>query len=367
MKIALVHDWLNTRVGGSEQVLIELANIYPDAPIYTLLFRADYYKGLIEPKRVRTSKLQHWPRFLTDRPRYLLPLIPTAIEQFDFSDFDVVISSSNAYSKGIITSPDTVHISYCYSPMRFAWDYWPRYLDEQHIGPIRRFVASRMISRTRLWDYYSAQRVDHWLTISEHVAARIKKFYGASATIIYPPVQIDQFTPDDNRQDYYLTLATLTPYKQVDRAIAACNQLKRRLIVVGEGFERQRLEAMAGSTISFAGRISGAKKAQLLSQAKGLLVPQEEDFGIAMVEALASGTPVVAYGVGGAREIVQPGLGTLYDDDSVEGLMAAIKKREQTKFDAAKLRQASLAYSSSDFTRQFAGLVNKLASQHGKT
>lgn len=364
MKLALVHDWLNTRVGGSEQVLMELANLYPEAPIYTLLFRQQYYKGLIDPSRVRTSRLQRLPRMLTDRPRYLLPLIPTAIEQFDFSQFDVVISSSNAFSKGIITGPNTRHICYCYSPMRFAWDYWPRYLDEQKLGPIRNYFARRTISKVRLWDYYSAQRVDDWVAISDHVAERISKFYGAKARVINPPVTIEGLVPSPKRQDYYVTLATLTPYKQLDRAIQACNQLKRRLIVVGEGFQRAELETMAGPTVSFAGRVSDTEKANLLGEAKGLLVPQEEDFGIAMVEALASGTPVIAYGRGGASEIVKSGLGVLYDDDSVEGLKNAIRQRERRSFDATTLHKASLKYTSNHFAAAITKLVGESEQVH---
>ena len=367
MKVALVHDWLNTRVGGSEKVLIELANLSPDAPIYTLLHRPQFYRGQIDPKRVRTSWLQHLPRFLTDRPRYLLPLIPTAIEQFDFSDYDIVISSSNAFSKGIITNPHTLHICYCHTPMRFAWDYWPRYLDDQNVGRIKRFWASRMISRLRLWDYYSAQRVDAWVANSQHVAGRINKFYGADAQVINPPVQTDLFTSSSQHSDYYITLGTLTPYKKVDAAIAACNQLKRKLIVIGEGFERAKLEAMAGPTISFVGRVSDNEKAKLLSGAKGLLVPQEEDFGIAMVEALASGTPVIAYGVGGASEIVSNGMGALYDDDSVDGLVAAIKKAESQKFDPAKLHQHSLTFSQQNFAKNITTTVETLHKAHGRT
>lgn len=248
--------------------------------------------------------------------------------------------------------------------MRFAWDYWPRYLDEQGLGRLKKFVVSRMISRLRLWDYYSSKRVDNWIANSQHVAARIAKFYGAKAEVINPPVQIDQLSPSTERGDYYVTLATLTPYKKIDVAIAACNQLKRPLIVIGEGFERAKLEAMAGPSIKFAGRVNDSQKAKLLGEARGLLVPQEEDFGIAMVEALASGTPVIAYGVGGAKEIVATGMGVLYQDNSVEGLIGAIKQAEAIKFDAASLRQQSLQYSSSNFAKQLTNAVERLHKNH---
>ncbi len=365
MRVAIVHDWLNTRVGGSEKVLMELANLYPDADIYTLIFRPEFYRGQIDPKRVTTSHLQRWPRLLTDKPSYLLPLLPTAIEQFDLSSYDVVISSSNAFSKGVLTPPRTLHICYCYSPMRFAWDYWPRYLTELSIGPIRRMAARGVISKVRLWDYYSSKRVDHWIAISDHIAARIKKYYGAKAEVIYPPVQIDDFEPLASRSDHYLTLSTLTPYKKIDLAIKACNQLGRKLIVVGSGFDRKRLEGLAGPTIKFAGRVSDEEKARLLATAKALLNPQEEDFGIASVEALASGIPVIAFARGGAAEIVSDGeTGVLYEDDSVEGLVAAIKRSEALNYDRDQLLQASRRFSASYFAKTFTTTVEKLYADH---
>lgn len=363
MRIALVHDWLNTRVGGSEQVLLELANLFPEADIYTLLFRANYYRGLIDPKRVHTSKLQNYPRFVTDRPRYLLPLLPRMIEQFDFTGYDIVISSSNAFSKGVITGPETVHLSYCYSPMRFAWDHWPQYLDEQAIGPIRRFVATRMISKLRLWDYYSSKRVDQYVAISNHVAKRIKKFYGADSKIIYPPVKLDAFKPVQTKGDYYVTLATLTPYKQIDQAIEACNQLKTPLIVIGDGFDRPRLEKIAGETIKFVGRVSDSERAKLLAEAKALLNPQEEDFGLNMVEALASGTPAIAYDLGGATEIIKDGqTGVLYQPGTADGLVRAIKRAQKIDFNSQELRLAAQRFDQSKFARAITKLVQELDS-----
>ena len=367
MKVALVHDWLNTRVGGSEQVLLELALLYPEAPIYTLWFRPEYYQGLIDPSRVRTSSLNRWPHWLTKRPRYLLGLLPAAIESFDLSEFDVVISSSNAFSKGVITRPETLHVSYCYSPMRFAWDYWPRYLDEQRIGPLRRLAATRLISRVRLWDYYSSKRVDHWLTISKTVAARIEKYYGATAEIIHPPVATGQFGPTEKKGAYYVTLATLTPYKQIDQAIAVANDTKRQLIVIGDGFDRPRLEKLAGPTVRFAGRVPAAEKAELLAGARALIHPCEEDFGLAPVEAMASGTPVIAYGRGGVTETVTAHTGILYDEATPAALAAALDRFETKTWDRHILVTRAAEFDTAHFAKHFTKRVTELARDHGIT
>lgn len=367
MKVALVHDWLNSRVGGSEKVLIELSKLYPEAPIYTLLFRPEYYEGLIEPSRVRTSRLNRLPNFLTARPRYLLGQIPAAIESFDLSGYDVVISSSNAFSKGVITRPETLHVSYCYSPMRFAWDYWPRYLDEQNIGPLRRFAATKVMSRVRLWDYYSSKRVDHWIAISQTVADRIQKYYGAEAEVIYPPVATTEFTPTKAKDDYYLTLATLTPYKKLDQAIAAANKTNRRLVVIGDGFDRRRLESLAGPTVSFVGRVTSAEKARLLSGARGLIHPGEEDFGIAPVEAMASGTPVVALGRGGITETITKETGVLYNQPTPEALIEALDRLEQKHWDTEALVRQAAKFDQKIFDKTFTTHIAKLAEHHGRT
>lgn len=358
MKIALVHDWLNTRVGGSEKVLVELANLFPEADIYTLFFRSEHYRGLIDSKRVKTSYLQRWPRLLTDKPHWLLPLLPAAIERFDLSGYDVVISSSNAFSKGVITPPITRHICYCYSPMRFAWDYWPRYLDEQGFGPIRKFLATAAMSRVRLWDYYSAQRVDQWVAISKHVAGRIKKFYGANSEVIYPPAALDGLELANQKGDYFVTLSTLTPYKKVDVAIEASNSTRLPLIVIGDGFDRPRLEKLAGPQVKFVGRVDDAQRSKLLAESVGLLMPQEEDFGLVAVEALAAGTPVVAYRRGGVTEIVEDGVtGVLYDDQSPDGLAAAITKASAIKFDPHQLRFRAQRFDQKHFATAITSLV----------
>ncbi len=364
-RVAIIHDWLNTKIGGAEQVLLELARLYPEAPIYTLLFDAAVYDGIIDPDRIRTSPLQRFPRALRKRSRYLLPWAAGAIESFDLSEFDLVISSSSAFAKSVITGPATLHVSYCYSPMRYAWDYWPRYVDEQHVGPIRRAAIHHLVSRLRLWDYYSSSRVDQWIAISQTVAARIDKYYGQPSTVIYPPAAIHELLPNADRGNYYVTLCVLTPYKKVDLAIAACNALGRRLIVIGEGADRARLEQLAGPTIEFAGRVTEERKWELLAGAQGLLFPQEEDYGIAPIEAMAVGTPVLAYERGGAGETIIDGTtGLLFASQTVDGLSTAMKQFEQMEFDRPTLHKYASQYDTTHFATHFTSYITKAYEHH---
>ncbi len=340
MKVAIVHDWLNTKMGGAENLLVEMAAMYPDAPIYTLIYDPMAVGDAIDPQRIRTSRLQKAPGFLKKRPRYLLPFIPAAIEQFDLSEYDLVLSQSGAWAKGVITKPETLHICYCNSPMRFVWDYWPRYLNEQRVGFIRRFAIRVLTSRLRLWDFYSAPRVDKWIANSKTVSGRIKKYYHQNSTVIYPGADVDRFKPvaDHQKADYFVTLSNLTPYKKVDMAIEACNRLGKPLIVIGDGPDRGRLEKLAGPTIEFAGRVSNAKLPILLAKAQALIFPNEEDFGIAPIEAMAAGTPVVAYGRGGLTETVVAGkTGVFFEQPSVDSLAECLQRFDEHQFEQKAL------------------------------
>lgn len=361
MKVAIVHDWLNTKFGGAENVAAELADLYPDAPIYTLLYDRETVGDRIHPGRVRTSFLQKLPRFLRRRSRYLLPLIPMAIEQFDLSTYDVVISSSSAFAKGAITRPETLHICYCHTPMRFVWDYWPGYIEEQHVGAVRRGAIHVLTSRLRLWDYYSSARVDKWVANSHTTAQRIQKYYHQDAdAVIYPGADTSQFAPSAKSGDYFVTLSSLTPYKKIDLAIAACNRLKRRLIVVGDGPDWARLERLAGPTIEFAGRVSDTERAHLLAGAQAMLFPNEEDFGIAPIEAMASGTPVIAFARGGLTETIVPGkTGILFQPQSVEALMKAVGDFKASAFTTSALTHQAGTFSTTAFRKNIKNYVQK--------
>ncbi len=327
MKIALIHDWL-TNMGGAERVLCVLRELFPDAPIYTTLFEPEKLADCLAQADVRTSFLQRLPRWLRRHQR-LLPWMPYAFEQFDLSGYDLVISSSHACAKGVLTRPETLHVCYCYTPMRYAWDMYHDYIHT--LRGSKRWLAIGFLHRIRLWDYISAQRVDRFVAISRSVAARIRKHYGADSLVLAPPVDLSRFRWDEPREDYYVVVSRLVSYKRMDLAVEACLRLKRRLLVIGVGEEAKALKARCPEEagIQFLGWQSEEAVADHLARAKAFLFPGEEDFGLTMVEALASGCPVVAYGKGGALDILKDGeTGVLFAEQSVEGLTAGIQRLE---------------------------------------
>ena len=367
MRVALVHDWLNTKVGGAEKVLQALAALYPEAPIYTLIYDEAKF-GVTFPKaRVRTSYLQRAPDWLKRHPRYLLPLIPAAVESFDFSEFDLVISSSAAYVKNIITKPRTLHISYCHTPMRFVWDYWPQYLQEQRVGPLRAFAIRQMVSHLRIWDYAGTSRVDLFISNSKTTTGRIHKYYQRDSQIIYPPAAIPDLRAV-KKEDYYVTLAMLTPYKKLDLAIEAFNISGQRLLVIGDGPDRERLQHLAEPNVEFKGYVDETVKQKLLAHARGLIFPNEEDFGIAPVEAMALGTPVIAYDKGGVTETVIEGkTGVFFKHQSVAAINQAIEKAEQIDFRPATLHHQAARFGPEAFASNITKFVNKAYDHHVKT
>jgi glycosyltransferase involved in cell wall biosynthesis len=369
VRVALVHDWLDRPLGGAERVLLELAALYPEAPIYTLLFDATVNAGRVDAERVRTSWLQRLPAPLRRRPRYLLPLIPTAVERWDFADFDVVISSSAAFVKNLLTPPRTLHVCYCHSPMRFAWDHWPAYLDDIGAGPLKRAALGVIVGRLRLWDLAGAARGDAWLANSQTTAARLRKFYRVDPTVIYPPVDVSAAAePRKPRDDVYVTLSTLTEYKRVDLAVRAFTESGRRLVVVGEGPDRGRLERMAGATVSFAGHVSDSAKRDYLASARALIFPSEEDFGMAAVEALSSGTPVVAYSRGGITESVEDGrTGVLFGEQTTSALNDAVERLERSPFDSVDLVKAARRFAAPRFRAELRTFVESAHAAHVAT
>lgn len=365
MKVALVHDWLNTKRGGAEYVLKVMAHMFPDAPLYTLLFDQDNYPELQE--RVVESFLRRFPKFMKKRPRYLMPFIPPAIESFDLTGFDIVISSSCAYSKNVITDPDTLHICYCHSPARLYWDYWPHYIQEQGVGPIRRMAIRGGATLVRMWDHSGTDRVDRLIANSKTTRQRIKKYYRRSSDVIHPPVDLEacQYRDPQDKEDYYVTLAVLTPYKKIDLAIEAFNISGKRLLVIGDGSDRGRLEKTAEHNISFTGHISEENKAQLLANAKGLIFPNKEDFGIAPVEAAASGTPVIAYGKGGITETMTDGeTGVLFREQTPAGINHAIERFESMRFDGTTLKNRAQQFSTETFTKKLESIIQESRTGH---
>jgi glycosyltransferase involved in cell wall biosynthesis len=367
-RVALVHDWLDRPIGGGERVLLEMAELYPRAPIHTLLFDPALYRGRLDPDRVHASWLQRLPRALRSRPRYLLPLIPSAVESWDFSEFDIVISSSVAFVKNVLTPARTLHVCYCHSPMRFAWDYWPRYVEEIGAGPIKRLAVTQLVSRTRLWDLAGARRVDAWLANSQTTASRIRKYYRAGdITVLYPPVDVAALRPveEGRRGRHCVTLSTLTEYKRIDLAVRAFSASGEPLVVIGDGPDRRRLEGLAGPSIRFAGHVDDRARADLLATARALIFPSEEDFGIAAVEALASGTPVVAYARGGLTEILTPDrTGVFFEEQSVAALRAAVDRLAGLEIRTEDLVAAARRFAAPRFRRGLRDFVDRAHAEH---
>lgn len=333
MKVAIVHDFL-TKIGGAEKVLALFHRLYPGAPIFTLLYDKEATRELFDRPEpiIIPSSLNSYPKMIRQNKKILLPMYPKAIEEFDLSEYDIVISFSNSYAHGVLTTPSTVHVCYCYSPMRYVWDWYHEYLQENNIGlNIRGLLIRRLLHSARLWDKVSSSRVDQWLTQSETVQARIKKYYGVKASIIYPPVNLEGIETQSNPgADYFLIVSRLEPYKKIDLAIEAFNRNGRQLLIVGMGSDEKRLKSIANHNIEFLGWQSDAAVKQYMKNSYALVFPGEEDFGLTPVESMAFGRPVVAYGRGGATEtVIENKTGVLFLDQTVDSLNRAIKELDR--------------------------------------
>src|SRR3989344_6363994 len=325
MKIALVHDYL-TQYGGGERVLDVLCGMYPEAPIYTLVYDERATGGVFKDREIHTSFLQKLP-FTKSHHRLFPLLMPLAIEQFDFSDFDTVLSVSASFAKGIITKPSTRHITYCLTPTRFLWDDSHRYVSEfRYPWPIKKLLPLAL-TYLRMWDKEAALRVDEYIGISKFVQERITKYYNQGSTLIYPPVDTTKYSISDEIGDYYLMVGRLVGYKRFDLAVKAFSAMELPLKIVGDGPERKKLEKLAGKNIEFLGLVSDFKMPELYSHAKAIVFPQEEDFGLVPLEAAASGRPVIAYRGGGALEtIVEGETGIFFDQQTEIDLCLALGK-----------------------------------------
>ncbi|MHB1610748.1 MAG: glycosyltransferase [Sulfobacillus sp.] len=362
MRVALVHDWL-INMGGAERVLEELARMFPDAPIYTGVVDRSRLSPYLRTRRIVPSLVQRWPLAIRWYNRYL-PLLAYGFEQFDLSSYDLVISSSAAVAKGVVTPAKTCHIAYVHTPMRYAWDLYHQYHTREAHGLTRKLMGP-VFHYMRLWDRVSTDRVDVLVANSTTVRARIKKHYRRPATVIHPPVAVDHFRVADQVADYYLVLSRLVSYKRFDLAIQAANALKRPLIVAGDGPERKHLEHLAGPTVKFLGTVSDDQLGILMSQARALIFPGEEDFGIAPVEAQAAGRPVIAYGRGGVMDTVQHAkTGVLFLEQTLEALVAAILEAETIAWDSQAIRQHALQFGPERFRSQFRDLVNQALASH---
>lgn len=359
-KIAIAHEWLDT-YAGSERVVEQILRLYPDASLFSLVnFLPPEEQGFIQHKPVMTSFIQRLPGARKHFRQYL-PLMPIAIEQFDLSDYDIVISSNHAMAKGVITRADQLHISYVHTPIRYAWDLQWQYLEQAGLkrGP-KSLLARLIFHYLRLWDVSTANRVDCFVANSQFVARRIWKTYRRPAQVIYPPVAVHRFRCDRPRDDFYLTVSRFVPYKRVDLTIAAFNELGLPLVVIGEGELRSGFEKIARPNIQFLGYQSDASVIDHMERCKAFIFPAEEDFGITPVEAQAAGAPVIAYGRGGVSESVIHGkTGLLFPRQTVADLVQAVQHFEESGIEgtAPILRQQADQFSVDNFCEAFRQFV----------
>jgi glycosyltransferase involved in cell wall biosynthesis len=340
LRVALVHDWL-TGMRGGEKVLEALCEIYPDADIFTLVHRKGSVSHTIERHRIRTSFVQRLPIATTRYPQYL-PLFPFAIEQLSLDPYDLVISSSHCAAKSVIVPGRSVHICYCHSPMRYAWDQFDAYFGPERVGRVAsRWVYRPLLSRLARWDASTSGRVHRFLANSAHVAARIRRYYNREATVVHPPVDtVFNHPADVVPESHFLVVSALVPYKRIDLAIEACEQLGASLRIVGDGLERRRLEQRAGPGVAFLGWQSNEAIRDEYRRAAAVIMPGEEDFGLVPVEAQACGCPTVAFARGGALETVKDGeTGVLFGELSGASLAAALQRAREISFDRSALRR----------------------------
>jgi glycosyltransferase involved in cell wall biosynthesis len=367
LRVALVHDWL-TGMRGGEKVLEEILGMYPGADIFTLLHRKGHLSPAIEAARITTSFIQRLPGAAT-RYRSFLPLFPAAIESFNLSGYDLVISTSHCVAKGVVTGPGTCHLSYCFTPMRYIWDQYEAYFG--HLRGVRAAVIRRVARHLRRWDAGTASRVDSFLTLSRYVGDRIRRHYGRDSRVVYPPVDTAFFTPgnDAGEGGYYLAVSALVPYKRLDLLAAAARDLPFPVRIVGAGPEEARLREVAGPSVEFLGWVGGEALRDLYRGCRALLFPGEEDFGLTPVEAMACGKPVVAFGRGGVAEsVVAPGAGhgpptgVFFDRQEPAALVAAVGRleAERSLFTPEAARARALLFSRERFREGLAAAVAEL-------
>ncbi len=345
MKIAFVHDYL-IQYGGAERVLESLLEIWPEAPVYTLLYDEKKVHHRFDGKKVRTSFMQKIP-FAKNHHRIFPPLMMLACEQFNLDYYDVVFSDSSSFSKNIITKPGTLHICYCHTPMRYAWDDCQYYTQEFGFPGFVKKLVPFLMSYIRTWDYYGTNGVDYFIANSNFVKKRIAKYYHRKAEVINPPVEMEKFfiSPKKEIGDYYLLVGRMMKYKKMDLVVEAFNQMNLPLWIVGRGLEYGNLKKIAKSNIKFLGRVSDKELSKIYSRARAFIFPQEEDFGIVAIEAMASGRPIIAFRAGDIEENIEENKeGVFFDKQTAPDLIEAVRRFEKIDFDSEYIRQKSLRF-----------------------
>ncbi|MCM8807771.1 MAG: glycosyltransferase family 4 protein [candidate division WOR-3 bacterium] len=361
MKIAIVHDWI-IDIGGAERCLKEIYNLYL-GDVYTLVFKEESVKSLgIDLNRVHASFINRL-LWATKKYKNYLPLFPVAIEQFDLSSYDVIISSSHAVAKGVLTNVNQLHICYCYTPIRYAWDLYYQYLNEMNLKKgLKGSIVRLILHYIRIWDYSTTNRVNYFIAISRHIARRIKKTYGRDSIVIYPPVDVDRFELCTKKDNFYLTVSRMVPYKRIDLIVEAfSNMPDKKLIVIGNGPELNKIKKIAGKNIEFLEYQKDDVVKEYMQKARAFVFAAEEDFGIVSVEAQACGTPVIAYGRGGALEtVIENKTGIFFKEQTIENLIKAVRNfeiREDT-FDPYEIRKNAERFSRERFKREFKEFVD---------
>jgi glycosyltransferase involved in cell wall biosynthesis len=359
-RVAIVHDWL-TIPGGSEQVVMELLEMFPHAELFTSVYDPAPWPERITERTVHSSFLSRVPGATRHYPK-LLPLMNRAFRSFDLSGFDLVISSSHACAKNVRTPSHVLHVCYCHTPMRYAWE--EGFLEGEEVSGALRLALPPLLARLRRADLAGAAGPDVFVANSRHVADRIERYYGRTAEVVHPPVDVEHFLAVERQErcDYYLIFGRVVPYKRVDLAVAACVRLDRTLKVAGAGRALEAVRAAAGGATEFLGKVSEHERDRLLGGARALLFPGEEDFGIVPVEAQAAGVPVIAYGVGGAAESVLDGrTGVLFAEQTVAGLAAAIERFEALALDCALIRENAMRFGRDRFRAEMADVIARAA------
>lgn len=360
-RAALVHDWLPV-YGGAERVLEQVIAVLPEADLFSLIdFLPDEQRAFLGGRSVETSFIQRLPLARKHYRKYL-PLVPVAIEGFDLTDYDVVVSSSYVAAKGVLTNVDQLHVSYVHSPVRYAWDLQFQYLrDGGYDRGLKRIAARLLLHYLRVYDAISADRVDYFVANSHHVARRIWKTYRRQAAVVHPPVDTEAFDLFHDKEDFYVTVGRLVPYKRVDLIVEAFNAMPdRELVVIGDGPELPRLEKMACSNVRVLGRQPESALTYYLQRARGFVFAAHEDFGIAPLEAQACGTPTIAYGRGGALETVVPGVsGLFFGEQSVEAVCDAVERFEREHFEPEVVRQQAERFSVEQFRTRFSDVLEE--------
>ena len=354
MKVALVHDWMN-QIGGAEDVLEVLVDLFPEAPIFTSLYAPNRMPDQWQRWEIHTSFIDRLP-FAHKRQQLYFPLYPLAFEKFKLNDFDLILSNKSGFCHGVISNEGNMHICYCLTPTRYVWRY-DQYAEQENISRPIRVILRPFLIGLRRWDRRAADRVDHFIAISDTVRQRIAKIYQRDSTIIHPPVDTGRFEPATKIEDYYLIVGRLVPYRRIDLLIEAFNIMQKPLVIAGDGRDRHRLEQIAKSNITFLGYVDDDALPDLMARCRVFIFPGEEDFGIAPIQAMAAGRPVIAYKAGGAVETVTAETGRLFAEQSVTAIIDAVEEFDPISVNVSRLRDQAMIFDTQIFKQKLMDLI----------